>query len=264
MIDQLLKIPGATRERLQRLADGRFTQLDELWACPWKLLPTPDPWQKRVLADPLHDWILCASRQSGKTEVVSAQVVWEAQCCGSFVLIISASEAQAFEFMERVYQRYDDMPLVPMLDSRTKSEMRLVNGARILALPNNERTVRVYSSVDRLIIDEASRVPDSLYGAVCPMLAVANGRQTLLSTPFGKRGFFYQEWSEGTTWQRAKIPWTLCPRIKPEFIVNERRKHGDLWVQQEYECTFLDVACGIFNVAAFQELVDTTMELVPW
>jgi hypothetical protein len=45
-----------------------------------------------------------------------------------------------------------------------------------------------------LIVDEASRVQDALYQGIRPMLAVSGGRIVLLSTPWGKRGFFFEEW----------------------------------------------------------------------
>jgi hypothetical protein len=44
-----------------------------------------------------------------------------------------------------------------------------------------------------VIVDEAARVPDDLYRAVRPMLAVSQGRLIALSTPFGQRGWFYDE-----------------------------------------------------------------------
>jgi hypothetical protein len=57
--------------------------------------------------------------------------------------------------------------------------------------------LRGFSAVSLLIIDEASRVEDSVYKALRPMLAVGNGDLWLLSTPFGKRGFFYENWAGG-------------------------------------------------------------------
>ncbi len=180
-------------------------------------------------------------------------------CCGSFVLVISASEPQAFEFFARVMECYRRMPLVATKEEPTKSQLLLENGGRLLALPNNEKTVRVYSSVNRLVIDEASRVPDTLYGAVSPMLAVSKGRKTLLSTPFGQRGFFYNEWMNGTNWRRMSVPWNKCPRIPASFIDSERRQHGDIWVRQEYECEFLSIQSSMFDVAAFATLIDPTL-----
>jgi hypothetical protein len=54
---------------------------------------------------------------------------------------------------------------------------------------HNEATIRGFSGVAPLIVDEASRVSDELYQAIRPMLAASGGEILLLSTPFGKRGF---------------------------------------------------------------------------
>ena len=82
-------------------------------------------------------------------------------------------------------------------DSYRKLGMELINGSRIEALPGTEKTIRGFSGVDLLIVDEAARVADELYYAVRPMLAVSGGRLMMLSTPFGKRGVFYEEWTGG-------------------------------------------------------------------
>jgi hypothetical protein len=63
--------------------------------------------------------------------------------------------------------------------------LELVNGSRIVSLPENESGIRGFSGVNLLVIDEAARVDDSLYRSVRPMLAVSGGRLVALSTPFG-------------------------------------------------------------------------------
>jgi hypothetical protein len=40
-------------------------------------------------------------------------------------------------------------------------------------------------------------VADDLYFAIRPMLAVSGGALLMLSTPAGRRGVFFEEWSEG-------------------------------------------------------------------
>jgi hypothetical protein len=70
------------------------------------------------------------------------------------------------------------------------------------------------------------------------MLAVSQGRLVALSTPFGQRGWFYDEWAGSGPWQRIQITWRDCPRISPAFIEEERRALGDAWVAQEYETLF--------------------------
>jgi hypothetical protein len=71
------------------------------------------------------------------------------------------------------------------------------------------------------------------------MTGVSRGRTICLSTPFGQRGYFWKEWyDESAKWQRFRVPWQRCPRLTAEFIAEERRKFGDSWISQEYECSF--------------------------
>lgn len=121
-------------------------------------------------------------------------------------------------------------------------------GSRVLALPGKEETIRTYSGVKLIVADEASRTLDALYYAVRPMLAVSGGRLVLLSTPFGKRGFFHKEWAQGgAAWRRFEIPAALCPRISPEFLEEERRSLPRDVYRQEYECQFIEGSGSVFD-----------------
>ena len=62
--------------------------------------------------------------------------------------------------------------------------------------------MRGLASVDLIVIDEAARVDDELLAATRPMLAVSNGTLFALTTPAGKRGWFYEQWLHGVGWQR--------------------------------------------------------------
>jgi hypothetical protein len=70
-------------------------------------------------------------------------------------------------------------------------------------------------------------------------LATAQGgRLILLSTPFGRRGHFWEAWnSEGRA--RVEVPAEKVPRISPAFLAAERLALGEAWYRQEYECQFL-------------------------
>jgi len=145
----------------------------------------------------------------------------------------------------------------PKLVEDSKLFMTLHNGSRIVSLPGQEGTVRSYSAVDLILIDEASRVLDELYYSIRPMLAVSGGRIILMSTPYGKRGFFYEEWCGNKSqydyldvrdnWQRIRIPWDFCPRIPKKFIEEERERLPDRWFRQEYQCEFLEVEDAAFS-----------------
>lgn len=118
----------------------------------------------------------------------------------------------------------------------------------LVGLPGNEATVRGFSAVSLLVIDEASRVSDELYLALRPMLAVSQGTLWLMSTPFGKRGFFYEVWEHGgSEWERVRVPASECPRIPASFLEEERKAMGERWYRQEYLCEFEDSVSGVFD-----------------
>ena len=104
-----------------------------------------------------------------------------------------------------------------------------------------------------LVVDEASRVPDDLYQAVRPMLAVRGGRLVLLSTPFGTRGFFHHEWTEGgADWQRVQVTAADCPRIAPAVAGGRARAIGEWWYRQEYVCEFVETVDQVFGYELIQ------------
>src|SRR5262245_17887709 len=266
----LRSLPPASYPKLQRLLANRGTRLDALWFAPHQALPfAVDPWQAqalRQLVSRREDLILCCSRQVGKTETVAAAAYLEA-CDGGFVLVVSPSERQSLEFFDRLLGYHRRLGLVAPTRPPNRHELVLASGGRALSLPNSERTVRTYSGVSLLVIDEAARVPDELYVAVSPMLAVSGGRLALLSTPFGQRGFFWKEWQgQGRqTWRRHQVSWQDCPRLTKEFIESEERAHGPLWVQQEYGLRFLpQTGANPFDTEKFRGLVDCELEVDDW
>ena len=180
---------------------------------------------------------------------------------GSLILILAPAERQAKELFSKVVLSYRTLGHVIPTASYTKLGMELSNGSRIEALPGTEKTVRGFSGVDLLIVDEASRVADELYYAVRPMLAVSGGRLLMLSTPFGKRGVFYEEWSGGIAWERYTVTAEECPRIPPEFLEEERRTLGPWWFAQEYECRFMDTLDQVFATEVIAKAI--TDEVAP-
>ena len=98
-----------------------------------------------------------------------------------------------------------------------------------------------------MILDEAARVDDELYYAVRPMLAVSGGALMLLSTPFGKRGIFHQEWTGGEGWERYRVTAEECPRISAGFLEEERRALPAWAYRQEYCCSFEQTDDAVFD-----------------
>jgi hypothetical protein len=94
-----------------------------------------------------------------------------------------------------------------------------------------------------------------LYIAVRPMLAVSQGRLIALSTPQGKRGFFYQVWMNGdpSEWLKIAIKATDCPRITRDFLRSERRALGERWFSQEYCTEFHESDASLFRLDIIEE-----------
>jgi hypothetical protein len=211
----------------------------------------PDPLQERVLDPRNTHGILNCSRQWGKSTLTALKAVHRA-CIdnGALVLIVSPSERQSAEFVLKAAQFVRELGVPVKGDGRNKISLLLPNGSRIVGLPSREMTVRGFSAVSLLILDEAARVPDMMYDAVRPMLAVSNGDLWLMSTPFGKRGFFYEEWTgSDPDWVRITATAEQCPRISQKFLEKERRKVSDAWFRQEYLCEFTLESGALFDEA---------------
>ena len=113
-----------------------------------------------------------------------------------------------------------------------------------------------------IIVDEAARVPDALYHAVRPMLAVSNGRLITLSTPWGKRGWWHDAYTHGGEgWHRVKITAHECPRISATFLAEERRSLPDFVYRQEYLCEFADTLDTVFRYEDIQAAL--SVEVAP-
>jgi len=220
----------------------------------------PDPWQKDVLRSRAAQQILLCSRQSGKSTVTALlalhTAIYQPQ---SLILLLSPTERQSNELLMKVKEAHRSLPDAPALLSDAATMMNLANGTRILALPGKEGNLRGFSKPALLVLDEASRIPDALYYAVRPMLAVSEGRLVLLSTPFGARGFYHQIWTQGEDWQRTMITAHDCPRIGAQWLEQERKAIGDWWFKQEYLCEFVDSVDQVFASADIQRAFDPSV-----
>lgn len=214
-----------------------------------KLGMDPDPWQEKALRSEHPRMLLNCSRQSGKSRIAATIAAHRALVSpGSLVLIIAPSERQAKETFNEAARAYTRLGEAVPAESYRKLGVELRNGSRIEALPGSERTVRGFAAVDLLVVDEAARVDDELYFAVRPMLAVSGGRLMMLSTPYGKRGAFYEGWENGgDEWERYEIPASQCPRISEEFLEQERRGMPEWVFAQEYCCEFTETDDQVFT-----------------
>jgi len=221
----------------------------------------PDPWQEDLLRSTSKRLLLNCSRQSGKTTVVAALALHKAMYSpGSFSLIFAPTQDQSTEFFARVAELSYGLGLDTVdPEAMRKTGMDLKNGSRVEARPGSERSARGRTA-DLLVIDEAARVVDGLYQAIRPMLAVTQGTLVVLSTPDGRRGFFYHEWTEGTGWDRYSVTAEECPRITQEFLDEERSKLPAWIYRQEYELSFEETEDSVFTTEMVERAVSAEVK----
>lgn len=209
----------------------------------------PDPWQARVLRSSAQRLLMLTSRQSGKSTVGALMATHTAVYDpGALVLMLSPSQRQSQELFRKAMGFYRAMgrPVAPK--SENELSLTLESGSRIVSLPGGEGTIRGFSAVRLLLVDEAARVEDATYYAARPMVAVSEGRIVLMSTPAGKRGFFYDHVQnpEPEGWAVERVPAAECPRLSPAFLAAERRTLGEYHYTQEYELAFVDDVMAVF------------------
>ncbi len=214
----------------------------------------PDPWQAEVLRSESKRLLLNCCRQSGKSTTTATKALHTALYKPqSLTLIASPSLRQSQELFRKIRQGFDRLEQRPRLLEDNKLSMTLENGSRIVSLPGDQSTVRGYSGVNLILEDEAAQVSDDFYQAILPMLIVNQGTMICMSTPFGKRGHFFDEWQHGgNEWQRIQVEATQCPRMTLEELERQKRAMGDMFFRQEFMCEFVDNIMQTFSYEAIQ------------
>jgi len=224
----------------------------------------PDAWQADLLRSEAKQMILLCSRQSGKSTISSVLGLHTALYQeNALVLLLSPSLRQSQELFRKIKDCYNAVACdaLPKIIEESALRLEFDNNSRVVALPGSEQTVRGFSAVSLLILDEASVIEDSLYQSLRPMLAVSDGRIILLSTPRGKRGFFFDVWTNGgTDWHRTRITAQECPRISTSWLENERLTIPDFWFRQEFLCEFVETSDQLFSFDDINSSLDFSVE----
>jgi hypothetical protein len=214
----------------------------------------PDAIQSQLLTTTARKALVCCCRQWGKSTTTAIVALHEAlYAAPAMVIVISPSQPQSTELFKKIHNAWQQLPGAPAAEQESLTRMELANGSRIISLPGSEKTVRGYSGATLICMDEASRVDDTLLASVRPMLATTSGRFIALSTPAGRRGWFYEAWEHGEGWERFSVKGADCSRIAPEFLAEERQALGPLLYSQEYEIQFIDQNTSAFSTALIEQ-----------
>ena len=216
----------------------------------------PDDWQARALRSRAGRQLWLCARQSGKSTVAAALALHEVLYTpGALVLMVSPSLRQSQELFRKALMMYRTLGQTVPAEAESALRIELANGSRVISLPAGEGHIRGYSA-SLILLDEASRIPDDLFIAIRPMVAITAGRIIAMSTPAGLRGWFSAEWHAGEGWERMRIVATECPRISAAFLESERATMGGWQFEQEYMCAFVEEASQAFPGALVDQAFD--------
>jgi len=222
---------------------------------------TLDPWQVDVVDNPGKNRLLLCSRQAGKSFTCAVLGLHHALYHpNAQVLILSPSIRQSGLMFQTIGDLMELLPDRVKKEEDNKLSCRFTqNKSSIHALPGTAKTIRGYSPT-LILIDEAAQVEDSLVDACRPMAAVTHSPIILLSSPFGRRGIFFELFTNGgPEWSRTRVPATECPRISPLFLEHERQEMTPQAFESEYMCSFIQNRSAIFSYDMLQGLVDQSI-----
>jgi phage FluMu gp28-like protein len=207
------------------------------------------------------------------TEAIALEALWKAENIPDrVVLIISPGLRQSLIPMDRIHSALDANPkLKRKVIGDSRSELHFSNGSRIIALGNNPERIRGYAATD-IYLDEAAHFlnDEPIIRVLKPMLSSKKGSLCVVSTPFGKRGLFWNQYQsaleKNNTDPEVRVydnfPSTLNPMITEEDLNRERADLTELEFKQEYCGEFIEEVDVCLPLELIISCVDSQLQLL--
>ena len=224
--------------------------------------------QKRVLRKMRDNrfFILLASRQIGKSTMMTIYILWQACFMDDQrILLVANKEATAIEIFQRVRMAFEELPiwLKPGVKEYGKTSMTLDNGSRI-GITTTTGTAARGQSVNCLVIDEMafieSHLVEEFWKSVFPIITSSKKSKVFVcSTANGTDNLFYKLYDGAEKgengWAYDMIKWNEVPGRDEKWATNTRQALGSLeaWLQ-EFECQWLSSGESSIDEALFLEM----------
>lgn len=224
-----------------------------------------DKWQSDVLATE-GNVCLRSGRQVGKSFVIAIKAAeYAVKHPNKRIMVIASVERQAFLLFEKILAYMLDKHKYKIKmgkDKPTRHKINLTNKSIIYCFPTGLSGAGIRGfTIDLLIADEAAFIPEDVWTAVTPMLAVTKGKIILLSTPHGKEGFYY-ECFKRKDFTSFHVSSEDCPRRDDEFLAAERERMTEVQYAQEYLGEFIDELRQFFPDVLIKECMKEYQRIV--
>jgi hypothetical protein len=224
----------------------------------------PAPWQADFLRAELGASIIAlTARQVGKTTTAAWAIAHHMLFTpGGLNVIACPAQRQSAEAVRRVREN------LGKLDAELKSDnvygLELKNGARVLALPGSDDSIRGLTVDGWIIADEAARLTPDLISALRPMRARRRqARLAMLSTAWSRTDPFWTVWDgDDDSWLRLRATAEISGLFDPEFLEQERRAMGEHDFNREYLGIPIGAHNSLFNWGMYDHATSVHVPLV--
>lgn len=224
--------------------------------------------QKRVLKKMTRDrfFILLASRQVGKTTLMTIYTLWHA-CFNDDqrILVVANKEDTAKEIFSRIRMAYEELPnyLKPGVVEYGKESMKLTNGS-VIGISTTTGTAARGQSINLMLLDELAfiepHIVDAFWKSVFPVISSSKKSKIFIaSTANGTDNLFYRTWSGAIEhrngWGFDKITWDEIPGRDAMWKYDTIRAIGsEEAFNQEFGCQFITSSDAAINDDLFESL----------
>lgn len=218
-----------------------------------------DDWQKKVIEDISKYILICKGRQIGGTTIFAEKAVKRMKEKKTNILVGSITEEQAklvILMVKDILLRNDKKLIGKKHQKPTLTQITLTNGSTIRSRPVGTMgdAFRGFTA-DINWFNEASKWPELAFTSIMPTLMTTGGDIWMDSTPFGKKGFFYQSFvNEDNLWK-------IYYKTSEEVISN--RELTEYWTKEKREASlkFLETQKQQLSELAYgQEYLGLFME----
>lgn len=197
----------------------------------------------------VRNYILMASRQTGKTTTIAAYFAW--YLCfhtDRNLAILANKQVTTIEIVDKVMQVFRGLPffLKPGITSVGKLGMRLDNGCMLTSQATTKSAVLGFA-IHVLYIDEFAHIQQNIarefWRAVYPTLSSSKISQCIISsTPYGQDNLFFEIWDKAVkglnSFKWKRVDYWEVPEHDDSWAEKMKRDFGEDEFAQEFELKF--------------------------
>jgi len=217
-------------------------------------------------------YILLASRQVGKTTMMTIYALWNA-CFNDDqrILIVANKEGTAIEIFKRIRMAYEELPnwLKPGVTEYGKTSMTLGNGTSI-GISTTTGTAARGQSCNVLILDELAFIDDHLvnefWKSVYPIISSFKKSKIFISsTPNGTDNLFHKLYTSAVEqtsgWEPGRIDWWEVPGRTDDWKEEQIKNLGSVEAfDQEFGCQFLQTGESSIDDELYEKMKNSCTE----